>query len=182
MNEQELALHYVCTRDEARKLVEQHEKFWVLNCGCREEGPGCARSRIDVCLCFKKYEGSGLKKVTREFVDGIFAEAENKKLITRPFRDSDDMSKTAGVCFCCDDCCGYFKNPEEVCDKGRFIQQTDMETCTHCGVCEETCYFGARRMINGKLAIDQEGCYGCYGCGLCLDMCPEDCIEMVPRT
>lgn len=185
MGAQEPTLHYVCTRDEARKLAAQRDKFWVSNCGCREGGPGCKRSRIDVCLIFSEFDqgsGTGLHEVSKKFVEGIFKEAEDKHLVTRPFRNPEDKTVTDGICFCCDDCCGYFKDTEEACDKGRFIEQTDMEACTLCGECVPVCYFKARKMVDGKLAINQEGCYGCAGCGLCLDVCPEDCIEMVKRS
>jgi NAD-dependent dihydropyrimidine dehydrogenase PreA subunit len=30
-----------------------------------------------------------------------------------------------------------------------------------------------------ELIIDR---YTCYGCGLCVDVCPEDCVEMVLRN
>jgi len=181
MGEQEPTIHYVCTRGEARKLADQHDRFWVSNCGCREGGPGCERSRMDVCLIFSEYDegsGSGLHEVTRDFVEGIFTEAEEKLLVARPFRNPEDRTVTDGICFCCDDCCGYFRSDEYDCDKGRFIEQTDMETCTFCGVCEETCYFNARKMVDGELDVDPANC---YGCGLCLDVCPEDCITMTER-
>jgi len=41
------ALHYVCTHDEARRLIAAHDRFWVSNCGCRESRAACNRSRID---------------------------------------------------------------------------------------------------------------------------------------
>ena len=36
----------------------------------------------------------------------------------------------------------------------------------------------ARAMTDGALAVTAEKC---YGCALCLDVCPDDCIEMVER-
>ena len=126
MDKNSLALHYVCTREEAMELIDQHSKFWISNCGCREGGEGCKRSRMDLCLFFKSDmggTGSNFRKVDQKFAEGILKEAENKHLVTRPFRDEKDMSQIQGVCFCCDDCCG-----------------------------------------------------------LCLNVCPENCITMQPRT
>jgi len=160
---------------------------------------------MDLCLFFDTAEmqgtGSDFKEVDREFVEGILKEAAEKHLVTRPFRYEADRTRDQGICFCCDDCCGYFKSDEWGCDPGKYIEETDMEACTQCGDCVEVCYFKARKMIDGKLVINQEGyyflkdgstnygnapkgygCYGCAGCGLCLDVCPEDCIEMVERT
>ena len=189
INESELSFFYISTREEARAIIDAQDKYWVSNCGCRENGPGCKRSRMDLCLFFDDQEmqgtGSDFQEVNREFVEGILKEAEEKHLVTRPFRYEKDRTRDQGICFCCDDCCWYLTHLDEeegACDKGRFIEKTDMEACTHCGECEDVCYFGTRKMIDGKLAINPEGCYGCAGCGLCLDVCPADCIEMVSRT
>ena len=181
MDKDTLALHYVCTREEAVELIDQHRNFWVSNCGCREGGEGCKRSRMDVCLFFKPDmggTGSDFRRVNKKFAKGILQEAENKQLVTRPFRDEKDMSQTQGVCFCCDDCCGYFQDPIEKCDKGRSIEKTDKEACSHCGDCVDACNFQARKMKDEILEIDSEKC---YGCALCLDVCPDNCITMQAR-
>jgi Pyruvate/2-oxoacid:ferredoxin oxidoreductase delta subunit len=179
----EPSFHYIATRQEGREKIDAHERFWVSNCGCREGGPGCKRSRIDVCLFFDDQEmtgtGSDWKEVDREFVEGVLKEAEEKHLVTRPFRYDKDRTRDQGICFCCDDCCGYFHGDTWPCDKGKFMEKTDMDDCTLCGDCEDVCYFNARKMVNGKLAVNQEVC---HGCGLCTDVCPEDCIEMVERN
>jgi len=183
MNENNLAFHYVCTHEEARKLIGLHNRFWVSNCGCREKHGHCDRSRIDVCLMFRGEiagsGGSGKKEVYLADVEKIFQEAKEKRLVSRPFRNEDNMTLTDGICFCCDDCCEYFTNPSEIkCDKGAFIEETEGKKCTNCGVCVDVCYFGARKMDNGELVVDRNVC---YGCGLCTDVCPEDCLQMVPR-
>jgi len=174
------SLHYVCTREEARELIKPVTRFWVSNCGCREERGKCERSRIDLCLIFAEGDpgsGSGKHEISRAELEAIFQEAEAKHLVTRPFRN-EARTATDGICFCCDDCCGYFLNRDEVCDKGKFGEQTDSERCTDCEVCVDVCFFGARKMTDGKLVVAGGGC---YGCGLCQDVCPEDCIAMVAR-
>jgi Pyruvate/2-oxoacid:ferredoxin oxidoreductase delta subunit len=175
------AFHYVCTREQAWELMQQRDRFWVSNCGCREERGGrCRQSRMDVCLQFRPQtgaSGSGCREITREEVQAIFREAETHHLVTRPFHREDDLTADDGICFCCNDCCSYFLNRAERCDKGSLIERTDFDACTHCGICEEICYFGARAM-NGELIVNREEC---YGCGLCAEVCPEECIALVPR-
>ena len=181
MQDTNLAFHYVCTREYAWKLVEKCDRFWVSNCGCREAKGKCNRSRIDVCLYFRDdvvSYGTGFKEVSKEEVKSIFKEAEEKHLATRPFRNEKNMSETAGICFCCDDCCEYFLKPDEKCDKGGLIEETDGDKCCDCGVCVDFCYFKARKMEDEKLVVD---CDNCYGCGLCVDVCPEESIQMVQR-
>lgn len=181
-NNQELAFHYVCTRDQARELLRNHDRFWVMNCGCREARGQCARSRMDVCLMFKGdiagSGSSGVKEISRVQVEDIFKEAEDKHLVTRPFRNESNMAETDGICFCCDDCCGYFLDPEEVCDRGALVESTDSDRCTSCGTCAEVCYFNARELEHDDLKVDPGNC---YGCGLCIDVCPEGSVRMVPR-
>jgi ferredoxin len=136
-----------------------------------------------VCLQFKEVTAAsptGLKEVQLADVEAIFKEAGEKHLVARPFRSEIDPNQTDGICFCCDDCCGYFVDPGGyACDKGDMIQQTDMDACTHCGLCVDVCYFGARKRRREKLVVAAERC---FGCGLCVDVCPEACIKMVPRT
>jgi ferredoxin len=182
MSQDAVYTHYVCTREEARRIVDHASRYWVSNCGCRESRGHCDRSRVDVCLMFREEAGSGgsgLKEVGREAVEDILRLAEDKHLVTRPFRDERNRAETVGICFCCDDCCDYFLHPgESHCDQGHLIESTDQGRCTGCGQCTEVCYFRARKMVGGELVLEQEAC---YGCGLCLDVCPEDCIEMVAR-
>jgi Pyruvate/2-oxoacid:ferredoxin oxidoreductase delta subunit len=177
----DLAMHYVCTHLEALELIKGQTEFSVSNCGCREGRGKCERSRMDVCLNFSKQgdpSGSDMHEIDAPAALAILEEARSKKLVTRPFRN-DDRKKTDGICFCCDDCCGYFLNKDEECDKGKFIEMTDMNLCVHCGACVPICYFGARRIVDGCLEIDRNEC---YGCGLCMELCPADAIEMLKRT
>jgi NAD-dependent dihydropyrimidine dehydrogenase PreA subunit len=122
--------------------------------------------------------GSGLREISSEEVSDILLEAQEKHLVPRPFRNQSDKTRADGICFCCDDCCGYFLSPEEVCDKGSQIEVTDLDRCTACGTCVDVCYFDARSLDDGKLMIVQDNC---YGCGLCVDVCPEGCIDMAAR-
>jgi ferredoxin len=182
MGNGELSMHYVCTRDEARDLISKHERFWLSNCGCREGGRGCARSRIDVCLYFCAGfppTGSQWREVPRSDAVELLGVARTCRLVTRPFRGEQDRSRVEGICFCCDDCCGYFLNPTERCDKGTHIAETNRETCDDCALCVDACYFGARQLGGGKLEVDGEKC---YGCGLCVDVCPPGCVSMAVRV
>ena len=177
MSEQQIFMHYVCTMAEAKALVKGREKFWVSNCGCRESGPGCKQSRTDVCLMFSfagGSSGSNPHEISKAEMEEIFREAETKNLVTRPFLDN-DFKETDGICFCC---CGYFMGEDEACNKGKFIEETDVAQCINCGICVEVCYFHARSMDNGVLKVERDKC---YGCGLCEKVCPVACIQMVQR-
>jgi len=182
LSEQNVTFHYVCTLEQAKELVTHFQRFWLTDCGCRLERGTCQRSRTDICLWFHEMTvpwQSPIKEITKAQVDEIFKETQEKHLVTRPFRDETDMKATGGICFCCDDCCGYFLNRAERCDKGSLIEQTDLDICTHCGICVEVCYFDARKMDGNELTINRDEC---YGCGLCREVCLEDCIQLINRN
>jgi len=187
MSEKETPIHYVCTHARARELIAANDRFWVSNCGCRERNTqGCKRSRVDVCLMFREDEsssGSGRKQIGRSEAEAIMKEAQEKRLVARPFRN-EARDQTAGICFCCDDCCGYFIDKDEqgnakyACDQGEMIETTTIADCTHCGECEPVCYFYARKMQGDKLTVDRALC---FGCGLCVGACPTHCITLAAR-
>ncbi len=176
-------IHYVCTFAEAKKLIEGRIEFWVTDCGCRTGHGQCTKGRIDTCLSFVEWQAPEqyhLKKVDAAFVEKLFAHAREKKLVFRPWRSETDKSITEGMCICCDCCCEYLKKDStEVCDKGKFMQQTNFDCCTHCGACVPVCYFGARAMSDDGILTLTEA--NCYGCGLCESECPFGCIELVAR-
>lgn len=180
MEGDDLCIHYVCTHGEAERLIRARGWFSISNCGCRESRGTCGRSRMDVCLSFDPADpgsGSGFRQVGMAEALGTLEEARSRRLVSRPWRTA-DRTGTAGICFCCDDCCGYFTDPDERCDKGSMIEETDRTACTDCGACVPACYFGARSMDAGGLALDRDRC---HGCGLCLESCPVGCITMTPR-
>ena len=180
MSSSDLFMHYVSTIEEAQNLIARHDKFWVSNCGCRENGSGCKQSRIDVCLMFSAdggSSGSNMHEITKTEVDAILQEAIISKLVARPFKN-DDFTDTDGICFCCQDCCGYFLDSNEICNKGKLIEKTDFDLCINCGLCVTSCYFGVRAIENGLAVIDNDNC---YGCGLCIRECPVQGISMVAR-
>lgn len=168
--------HFVSTREEAKALLDSRNALYVSNCRCRVGKGDCQRSRMDVCVHFDADPPRTCQITDRQAAD-ILEEARVKHLVPRPFR-TDDGSGVAGICFCCDDCCTYFVNHIEACDKGASIERTAMEDCLRCGACQDVCYFSARVLQDGVLRIDGDRC---YGCGLCVDVCPAECIRMVPR-
>lgn len=169
--------HFVCTHEQARAYIERENAFVFGSCGCRDRGPGCPRSRHDVCLSFNpEWQVTNPRQATKEETLAFLVEAGKLGLVTRPFRNADDPKKLDGICFCCPECCYYFQNPEgEPCDKGTLSEATDRDACIDCGACVDLCYFGARKMADGQLVVDHDKC---YGCGLCVPVCPTECISM----
>jgi ferredoxin len=178
-------LHYVCTHAEAAELIAGAEEFYIGDCGCRKDRGRCNRSRMDICLEFRiqtAAEGSGRRRASRTEAGELLRIAGESQLVTRPFRDDATRTVTEGICFCCDCCCGYFNSGDGgdfTCEKGRFVERTEMDDCTHCGACVGVCYFNSRVMNDGSLMVKRDEC---YGCGLCVDACPVGCVGMEERV
>ena len=175
-------MHYVCTHEEALALAASRSHYWLSDCGCRTEAGGCRRSRADVCLYFEadfSPTGGNWRKIGEDELGELFLEATRTRLVTRPFRSETDASRVAGICFCCDCCCAYFRDPTASCERGGMTESTDLSRCAACGACVEACYFGARSLKDFGLEIDRQQC---HGCGLCVDACTERCIRMIERS
>lgn len=55
------------------------------------------------------------------------------------------------------------------------IPGVNLEKCTNCGKCQETCRFDAIKIIKKRTVIDLTSC---EGCGLCALVCPVKAIQM----
>jgi len=54
------------------------------------------------------------------------------------------------------------------------IPVIDHAACNLCGICVQTCAYGALRIQENELQLDRQQC---YGCGLCTSICPRMAIE-----
>lgn len=59
--------------------------------------------------------------------------------------------------------------------KGSKLAVIDRAKCIECGLCKESCRFGA---INDSITIDS---FSCEGCGVCVVVCPEEAIRLQER-
>ena len=87
------------------------------------------------------------------------------------------------VCSCCSCCCHDLQflriyGRSDVIARSEYVAQTDVQTCTQCGVCVQRCVFGARLWQDGRLSYDAGAC---YGCGLCVTVCPVGATVLRPR-
>ena len=87
------------------------------------------------------------------------------------------------ICNCCPCCCLWKVLPvisTEIGNKlsrmpGVSVHVTDR--CTGCGTCtRDVCFVDAIRLENDHAVIDQTAC---RGCGRCVDVCPNNAIEVV---
>lgn len=59
--------------------------------------------------------------------------------------------------------------------KGKIVVELDWDKCNDCGICVDTCIYGALTMIDGKLRTIEDKC---EGCNLCVINCPEGAMRL----
>ncbi|MBU8933424.1 MAG: ATP-binding protein [candidate division Zixibacteria bacterium] len=59
------------------------------------------------------------------------------------------------------------------------VPRVDLDKCTLCGDCSAACEYHAIAVLGKTVEVFDSLCHGCGGC---LDVCPEDAIEEIPRT
>ena len=166
----------------AREIVSQAAKVYVRDCPCRVEMQRCPQDTGEVCLLFEN-ASSDERRETRpisaaEAASILAATAERKVIYNLFYRHT--SRQVTELCSCCTCCCEPLRQLKEEGNYGEqlrtdYVAVTDPARCVACGLCEESCFFGARRAENGTLHLDDERC---FGCGKCIDSCPEKAIGL----
>jgi len=170
-------------------LLSRSKVTGISNCYCREtqrkhsDTPNCDHP-IKTCIHigFGKslreipYKSENLVKVSKSEIRQLLEESDRRGLIHQIIYFP-NPSFYYVVCNCCTCCCvimnKFLKSGSPQMIKSDFIAYTDMNKCTSCGICEQRCYFGARKLVNNKLSFFKENC---FGCGMCVSECPEKAI------
>jgi len=162
-------------------LISQQE------CDCRKKMRNCMEP-MDGCLSLDEeardmIENHGARKITVE--EGLQAlKRTHEAGFVHMAYTMEGQEEAEIICSCCICCCHSlaaaleFGYPDHV-FSSKLIAAQDEEACTNCGTCVPRCQFGARAMVEEKMAYERERC---FGCGLCVTTCPEGAIEMVERT
>ncbi|NQS99032.1 MAG: 4Fe-4S binding protein [candidate division Zixibacteria bacterium] len=174
----ELSVHNVITYEQVKRFHLKAPAFWFIDCVCRTLFQKCEHP-VNVCMGMREeYSLEGARKLSSEEALKIIDDAEERNLVPTKIAGEDG---SVWYCFCCGCCCEpinkFIKTGEGI-GRGDFIQDTDLELCTGCGDCEDACQFGARRVLDDEIIVDD---VLCMGCGVCLDDCSTEAISIVPR-
>jgi NAD-dependent dihydropyrimidine dehydrogenase PreA subunit len=181
--------HRVCTYAEAESIMQKYQTVYVNDCFCRtpakngkEKWKYCGHPTL-TCISFKKFKDGkmGEMEVLQKEID----QSEGMQLIKDWkqqglfFRFMSDDS----LCLCCSCGCGWFRDEEgnrctDSCDPSSYIEKTNDEMCTLCGICVDICAYDARKIENDHMLVISEKCSGCSACEYA---CPENAITMVSR-
>ncbi len=181
--------------EEILALLSRSKVTGISNCYCREtqrkhsDTPNCDHP-IKTCIHigFGKslreipYKSENLVKVSKSEIKQLLEESDRRGLVHQIIYFP-NPSFYYVVCNCCPCCCvimnKFLKSGSPQMIKSEFISYTDVTKCTNCGICEQRCNFGARKLVNDKLKFFQDYC---FGCGLCVSECPEEAITLRKKS
>lgn len=181
------AEHRVLNLDEVKKYLEKAQKIAVLDCECRTKSKQCD-APLDVCLFLNEQAEVALSSEDMQnsnprgvsFTEAVEILERSHEAGLVHLALSIQQIETNTICSCCTCCCVIlsailrFGLAPHLLFSEKF-SVTDNTLCNDCGVCIERCQFGARKLEDGKLKVNNEYC---YGCGLCVTVCPTQAITL----
>ena len=181
--------HYVLNLDHVRQILSSAYKISVMDCACRTIYGHCD-APLTVCLDMNEVAERNIvacvaREITLDDALDVLEKTNQAGLVHMAIGQGEFYNPGVinSVCSCCSCCCGilsgilrYGMAPHLL--KSLAISITDELICTDCGDCVDRCQFGARKIDDGSLSINQDLC---FGCGLCVSTCPTGAITLVDK-
>jgi len=174
-------------------FIESTDYIWIMDkCICRDAS-SCADYPVDVGCVFLGKAAMDInprlgRRASREEALEHVRKARRAGLVHMIGRNKLDSTwlnvwpsdKLMTICNCCPCCCIWVMLPymdpniARKIHKMPGVQVRVAGECAGCGTCEEVCFVGAVRVVEGRATISGE----CRGCGRCAQACPEGAIEV----
>ena len=175
-------------------FVEQAQTRWIMDaCLCRA-GNHCHDYPVDLGCIFLGEAAAGInpalgRPVSKEEALAHVARAREAGLVHVVGRNKLDTvwlgvgpgGRLLTICHCCPCCCLFGILPHlaphiaasVTAMPGVSVRVT--EACAGCGACANgVCFVDAIHVVDGQAEIGA----GCRGCGRCVEICPQDAIEL----
>jgi ferredoxin len=172
-------LEQVIPYGKARDLVLQHpDHIAVLECPCRSARPNPCLP-LDVCLIVgepfvgfvAEHHPRRARQITSaEAIEILEAEHARGHVHHAFFKDA-MLGRFYAICNCCTCCCGAMqamRNGIPMLASSGYVSHVDESLCIGCGICEESCQFGAIVVDEGRAVVEAAAC---MGCGVCVSHC-----------
>jgi len=189
VNESVSAPNHVLPYEDARAIIRDARSFALNHCYCRMakdvlEEKSCGAPR-EICMAFD-FPADFLirnrigRAVDRDTMLRLLDQAEEHNLV---HVTDNSRSGFSFMCHCCGCCCGFLtslnvyniKPPVVV---SSWIVEHDADACDHCGKCARACQLNALAWVNKNTLYNETRC---IGCGLCIPVCPQGALRLVPR-
>jgi ferredoxin len=158
----------------------------VVECACRHSSDvPCQPAQVCMAIgqpfvdFILEHRPDSSRKLTQtEALELLRSEHERGHLHSAWFKDV-LLNRFYGICNCCKCCCAGIEAMAKygipmIASSG-FVAQIDRERCTLCGICVDTCAFGALS-CNDVAEVSWEKC---MGCGVCVGQCSVEAVALV---
>lgn len=176
---------WVMPSEQVLRYLRDARGFAVANCRCRTLAQNCSRP-LETCFALNDaadiwVEQGYARRCSLEEAEAKLDAAAQAGLV--PMSLFDPKHNILAICNCCPCCCHDLqyllaRGRSELVAHSEYMAIQNQDECLNCGECVDRCYFGARSLFEGVLQYDPAKC---YGCGLCVAVCPAQCISMELR-
>ena len=175
-------------------FIEQAAHHWIMDvCICRNAA-GCKDYPVDLGCLFLGQATAGInprlgRRVTKEEALEHARRCREAGLVHLVGRNKLDTvwlgvgpgDRLLTICNCCPCCCLWRVLPHIAPQIGTKVTSmpgvtvTVTDRCVGCGTCTQgTCFVDAIQLRDGQAVIGD----ACRGCGRCVDICPQQAIEL----
>lgn len=166
----------------ALDIVGRASKVHLRECVCRAREQACPRDTWEVCLLFEHASPDDLRDarpITTDEALSVLKTTAGRGVVYQLFYKQTSLRMTE-LCSCCACCCSPLRAIKREQDyssqlRSAYVAVTDVALCANCGLCQESCFFQARRLQDDALHFVDERC---FGCGRCVQDCPEGAIRL----
>ncbi len=179
-------------------FIEQSSARWIMNdCLCRASA-GCQEYSVDLGCLFLGEAAEGInpelgRRVSKEEALAHVARCREAGLVHLIGRNKLDTvwlgvgpgDRLLTICNCCPCCClwGILPHlPPRIGAKTTRMPGVTVAVngrCLGCGTCtQNVCFVDAIHLVDGQAVVGE----ACRGCGRCVDVCPQDAIELCIDT
>jgi ferredoxin len=179
------AKQWVMPTEQVLIVLESAESIALQDCVCRTHYKRCDKP-LEVCLLLNKAGDKAVdqgkaRHISLEESTYVLKKANESGLVHMSLYMPDH--EVFALCSCCTCCCHDLQiikrsGRNDIMMRSDYVAVTDFDNCSHCGDCEERCFFDARIIHDAELEFDSEKC---VGCGLCVTTCPVEAISMTNR-
>ncbi len=166
----------------ALEIASRASKAYLRECVSRAQEQHCPRDTWEVCLLFESASQDDVQHArlisTSEALSIRKITAERKAIYNLFYTQIGQ--RVTEICSCCSCCCHPLHHMQAAGNysaqiRSEYVSVTDVTRCNGCGLCEDSCFFGARQVENGTVHLIDERC---FGCGKCIGSCPEAAIAL----
>jgi len=179
----EQVIPYALARD---IILKNPDHIVVLECPCRASRPDPCLP-LEVCLIVgEPFAGFVIEHhprrarwITSEQAEEILEGEHDRGHVHHAFFKDAMFGRFYAICNCCPCCCGAMhsmRNGTPMLAASGYMCRVEVDLCIGCGVCVETCPFGALDLREEVAEVDQSTC---MGCGLCVSTCEVGALSLV---